>query len=198
MTSLLFGVMGNNGIPVDEKVVRSTATPVVDDKPAAMQEDVPEFNEGVEPDPDPNLGIVNRTLASNWTEGEQYAPFWQGQVSDQWTHNALIDRQVSTSGTAAAREASGEFGHGTAKYAIGIEPVQDLREGGAMGNEYFSAGKPDIQQTAGNYMTQPPGYDQSPSIMASATGKDAARVANQSGNSPYDQFWRAYSGSDAQ
>jgi len=34
--NLLFGVMGNNGIPADEKVVRSTATPVQNDAPAAM------------------------------------------------------------------------------------------------------------------------------------------------------------------
>lgn len=190
MTSLMFGVMGNTGIPVDEKVVRSTATPVDAGAPAAVQNEAPEFNEPPETDENPNLGMVNRTLASHWVEGEQYAPFWQGQVSDQWTHNALIDKQVSTSGTAAAREASGVFGHGTAKYAIGIEPTQDLREGGSFGNEFFDVGKPEIQRTMDAQMSVPPGYDSSTSAQVAAAGKSGARAANQGGSSPYDQWWR--------
>lgn len=189
MTNMLFGVMGNTGVPVDEKVVRATATPVEHDAPPAVQSEAPEFNEGVEADENPNLGIVNRTLASHWVEGEQYAPFWEGQVNDQVVHNAIIDKQVSTSGTAAAREAAGQFGHGSASYAIGIEPQQDLQGPGGFGNEYFSAGKPDIQDTAGNYMTVPPGYDQTNSIKASAAGKKYAREANQGGISPYDLMW---------
>lgn len=189
MTNMLFGVMGNTGVPVDEKVVRSTATPVVEDAPAAVQAEAPEFNEGVEADPNPNLGIVNRTLASHWVEGEQSAPFWEGQVNDQITHNAIIDKQVSTSGTAAAREAAGQFGHGTLSYAYGIEPTQDRQGAGGFGNEYLQVGKPDIQETAGNYMTVPPGYDQTNSIKASAAGKTLARKANQSGISPYDVMW---------
>jgi len=107
-------------------------------------------------------------------------------VDNQTAHNLLIDRQVSSSGTAAAREASGQFGHGTASYAIGIEPTGDLREGGKLGNDYFSAGKPDIQNGAGSYMTTPPGYDLMTSDMVAQTGKDAAR---QAGN-PYDAWWK--------
>jgi len=189
--NLLFGVMGNTGVPVDEKVVRSTATPVQEDAPPAVQQDTPDFNDaGLETDENPNLGMVNRTLASHWVEGEQYAPFWQGQVTDQWTHNSLIDKQVSTSGTAAAREAAGQFGHGTASYAVGIEPTQDLREGGQFGNEYFDVGKQPVQETAGNEMSIPPGYDQSTKGMAAATGKTNARLAVQAANSPYDAWWK--------
>jgi len=187
--NLLFGVMGNTGVPVDEAVVRSTATPVEKDAPAAVQAEAPDFNEPADTDPNPDLGMVNRTLASHWVQGEQYAPFWQSAVTDQFTHNAIIDKQVSTSGTAAAREANGEFGHGTASYAVGIEPQSDLRDGGKMGNEYFSAGKPDIQNTAGNYMSVPPGYDNGVSALVSATGKQNARDANQGGISPYDAWW---------
>lgn len=186
MTSLMFGVMGNHGIPVDEKVVRSTATPVQKDSPAAMESDTPQWNEPAETDQNPNLGIVNRTVASHWVEGQQSAPFWQASVDEQFQHNALIDSRISTAGTAASREAAGQFGHGTASYAIGIEPVGDLREGGKMGNEYFAAGKPDIQETAGDYMSVPPGYDQSTRGMVAAAGKTAAREA---GNSAYDAWW---------
>lgn len=185
MPNLLFGLVGNTEIPLDEKVVRSTATPVVDDAPAAMQEAPPDFNDTQDHDPNPNLGIVNRQLASHWVEGEQYSPFWQAAVDQQYEHNAIIDRQVSTSGTAAAREAAGQFGHGTAKYAVGIEPVGDLRDGGKMGNEYFSAGKPDIQEPAGNFMTVAPGYDQGVTGKVNQSGKTITRNAY----SVYNAWW---------
>lgn len=186
MPNMLFGLMGNREVPLDEKVVRSTALPVEKDAPAAMESDTPQFNEPAETDQNPNLGLNNRTLASHWVEGQQSAPFWQGEVDQQVQHNALVDSRISTSGTAAAREASGQFGHGTLSYAVGIEPVSDLREGGKMGNEYFAADKPDIQETAGNYMSVPPGYDQSSTAKASATGKVAMREAAASA---YDVWW---------
>jgi len=179
--------MGNAPVPVDEKVVRSTATPVEKDAPAAVQEHAPDFNERPTGDDNPNLGIVNRTEASHWIQGEQYPPFWGAEVSEQYQHNAIIDRQVSTSGTAAARESAGQFGHGTASYAIGIEPQGDLREGGKLGNDYFSAGKPDIQSDAGNYMSIPPGADQMAIAKVNATGKQATRQAA----SAYDTWWNA-------
>lgn len=184
MPNLLFGIAGNTEVPLDERTVRSTAVPVDETAPAAVQDDAPEPNE-VEVDSNPNLPIVNRQLASHWVEGEQYPPFWGTEVAEQYEHNAIIDRQVSTSGTAAARESAGQFGHGTASYAIGIEPVGDLRDGGKMGNEYFAAGKPDIQETAGAYMTTPPGYDQGVTAKVNATGKNASRAAN----SAYDAWW---------
>jgi hypothetical protein len=186
MTSLMFGVMGNHGVPVDEKVVRSTALPVEKDAPAAMESDVPQWNEPAETDQNVNLGMNTRTLASHWVEGEQSAPFWQGAVDQNIQHNALVDGRISSSGTAAQREAAGQFGHGTASYAIGIEPVGDLREGGAFGNEYFAAGKPDIQETAGNYMSVPPGYDQATTGKVAQTGKV---VAHQAATSAYDAWW---------
>lgn len=185
MPNLLFGLVGNTAIPTDEKVVRSTATPVVVDAPAAMEDSPPDFNETPQGDPNPNLGIVNRQTASHWIEGEQYTPFWGPTVDDQTQHNLIIDRQVSSSGTAAAREAAGQFGHGTAKYAIGIEPVADLTGGGKMGNEYLAVGKPDIQEPMGSYMTVPPGYDQGITGKVNATGKTQMR----SNYSAYNEWW---------
>ena len=185
--NLLFGVMGNNGIPADEKVVRSTATPVQTDAPPAMESDAPQWNETMETDQNPNLGIVNRTVASHWVKGKHYPPFWGPSVDDQYQHNAIVDKQVSTSGTAAQREAAGEYGHGTAKYAIGIEPTGDLREGGKMGNEYFAAERMNVNGMAGDYMSVPPGYDGTYTAQAAQAGKTASR---ESGNSPYDAWWR--------
>jgi hypothetical protein len=65
-------------------------------------------------------------------------------------HNAIIDNQVATSGTAAAREARGEAGHGTMQYAESLEPV--IRPGAEFGNVYFDIVKPEIQEGAGNAM----------------------------------------------
>lgn len=193
MPNMLFGLIGNAGTPADEKVVRSTATPVDNTAPAAVQDHVPDFNEKPDTDDNPNLGIVNRQLASLWVEGQQYPPFWGDEVAEQADHNLLIDRQVSTSGTAAAREAAGQFGHGTASYAVGIEPTSDLREGGKLGNDYFSAGKPDIQETAGNYMTAPPGYDQATAAAAAYSGKGAARDSGNSAfDGAYDKYWASF------
>src|SRR3954466_4184926 len=135
MTSLMMGQLWTSVVPADEAVVRRTAVPVDDDKPAAMQTDMPVMGE-VETDHDPNLGMVNRQLASKWVAPTRSAPAWAGQVAEQYQHNALIDHQVSTAGVAPAKEASGQWGHGTVAYAVGIEPVGDLGNSAKLGNEY--------------------------------------------------------------
>src|ERR1700761_1092667 len=122
MTSLFMGQLWTTGVPADEATVRATAEPYYADKPAAMATDMPVQGE-VETDKDPHLGMVNRQVASTWHQQEKYPPFWQGRVDSQDDHNRIVDQQVSTSGTAAAREASGQFGHGTMGYAVGIEPT---------------------------------------------------------------------------
>lgn len=186
MTSLYFGML-RDGVPADEKVVRSTTEVYERDAPAAMQENPPEFQE-VETDDNPNLGMVNRQLASVWTPSQKSIPPWLAETDSQTEHNAIVDRQVATSGTAAAREARGEWGHGTMAYAIGIEPVGDLRDGGKMSNEYFVRTDRDIQETSDNtMMSVPPGYDQSVKGRVAAEGKVGARESAQA--SAYDTYW---------
>ncbi len=187
MTSLYFGLL-RDGVPADEKVVRTTAEPYDASTRPAMQDDTPERGE-VETDSNPQLGMTGRQLASHWVEGQQSVPPQTPLVNAAHLHNDLIDRQVSSSGTAAQREASGEWGHGTLSYAIGIEPVADLTEGGKMGNEYFKANDRDIQETADNsMMSVPPGYDQSTSGKVAATGKTLSREAAMAGM--YNAFWK--------
>jgi hypothetical protein len=186
MASIMFGQLSTIGVPADEKVVRNTATPVDVNAAPAMQNDMPEMQE-VETDPNPTLGMVNRQKGSKWIDRIKYRPFWIEEVTNSDQHNALVDRQVSSSGTAAAREASGEFGHGTIPHAVGIEPVGDLREGGKMGNEYFVVNEKDIQEGMTDSMTLPPGSDQNTSGKVAATGKDSARKAAMSGM--YNTFW---------
>lgn len=186
MTSLYFGLL-RDGVPAEEKVVRSTAEPYEHDAPAAMQDSRPDPQE-IPTDTNPDLGMVNRQLASHWVASEKSVPAWIPESNAQTEHNAIVDRQVATSGTAAAREARGEWGHGTMAYADGIEPVGDLRDGGKMGNEYFVRTERDIQETSDDtMMSVPPGYDQSVKGRVSALGKDDARDSAVAGL--YDAFW---------
>lgn len=185
MTSLFMGHLVTDGVPADEKVVRNTATPVNPSAPPAMQEDMPEMSE-VETDPNPDLGMATRQLASRWFEGRKGVTAEViGEVSDGTAHNAIINGQVSSSGTAAAREASGTSARNLS-YAIGIEPVGDLRDGGKMGNQYFERNPRNIQDGMRSEMSTPPGYDTSNRGEVLASGKSNARTASRSA---YDVFW---------
>jgi len=186
MSTLLFAANSNSAVPADEAVVRSNTYVVSDDAPAAEMESAPDFNQVPETDSNPSLGMVNRQLASHVVPTAKYAPAWSGDVNDNHLANDLINRQVSSSGTAAAREASGQFGHGTMQIIEGIEPVADLRDGGKMTNTYFAAGKPDIQETAGSYMTVAPGMDHS--ITAAVAGVGKANAVSARNASMYDAY----------
>lgn len=188
MTSLFFGQLNTVGVPADEKVVRSTTAVVQVGAPPAMQDDMPTQSE-VETDPNPLLGMSTRQMASKWIEGEQFVPEIQlEQVTGADAHNGIIDRQVSSSGTAAGRESSGQWGHGTASFAIGIEPVGDLHDGGRMGNEYFERVPRGIQAGMGSYMSPAAGSaDQDTKGSVAALGKDNARKAAMAGL--YNTFW---------
>lgn len=185
MTSLFMGHLVTTGVPADESVVRNTATPVNLSAPPAMQEDMPEMGE-VETDPNPDLGMVTRQLASHWIEGTRgVSSTVIGEVSDGTAHNAIINQQVSSSGFSAGREASGQSDKNLS-YAVGIEAVGDLRDGGKMGNQFFVRNERNIQDGMRSEMTVPPGYDTSNRGEVLASGKDKARKAAQS---PYDIFW---------
>lgn len=184
MTSLFMGTVNTTGVPADEVVVRSTATPVdVNARPAVM-DDMPEPQE-VETDSNPNLGMVNRQLASHWVEGSN-ADFTRDAeiVSAQNASNQMVNKQVSTSGTAASRELAGQT-HKNLSYAVGIEPVDGLIDGHAMGNTYFVRHERPVQETAGDYMT--PNADMSARAGIAAYGNEAARNAAASGM--YNLWW---------
>lgn len=171
MTSLLYGAVGNYPVPADENVVRMTTAPVTPDAPAAMADDAPVMQE-VETDSNPLLGMATRQVASTWHSSEKYSPEWAEQATAR--HNEIVNEKVATSGTAAARELAGEFGHGTMAYAVGIEPVNGLTDGARFGNEYFATVAKDIQPTAGDYMT-PIASDADTSARVSSAGKAASR-----------------------
>lgn len=186
MTSLYFGML-RDGVPASEAVVRSTSEPYEADAPPAAADSSPDAQE-VMTDTNPDLGMVTRQVAPHFVPSEKSVPSWIPESDAAWQHNALIDKQVASSGTAAAREARGEWGHGTMSYAEGIAPVADLTDGGKMGNEYFVRNDRDIQETSDDTMMSiPPGYDQSIKGRVSAEGKVTARQAAIAGM--YDSFW---------
>lgn len=190
MASLFFGQL-REGVPVDENVVRNQATPVDHGAPAAERSAAPDFNEPLSSDPNPALGMESRQLASAWTEGEQYVPWWEQSVNDAHLHNDIVNARISSAGTAAARESAGQWGHGTASYAIGIEPVSDLREGGAMGNDYFVTNRREVQEGMVPSMSMAPGYDQDVKSAVMGAGKMNARDA---ANGAYEAFYAAIAG----
>ena len=145
MPSIMFGQLQDAEIPIDENAVRSTATPANEGAPPAETPNTPEFNE-FDTYSEESVGMSTRNVTGEYFPIEKSSPSWADDVDQAHLANDLIDRQVSSSGTAASRERAGEFGHGTMAVSKAIEPV--IREGGAMGNDYFAANDPDIQSSA--------------------------------------------------
>lgn len=177
--NMFYGVLSSSGVPADEQEVRATTETIDVAEPAAVMQEAPTTGK-LETDSGNGIsGIHNHQLASQWIAGEKFVPSWIGKAESDATNSVIIDGQVATSGTAAAREASGQFGHGSMSYAVGIEPVQGLSPGGVFGENYFAVDKPAIQSTMGSYMSQPPGYDKQVTALVSDTTKRNARYAQQ-------------------
>lgn len=190
MSSLFMGAINTAGVPADEKVIRNTATPVYVDSPPAEMTSAPDTNE-VETDPNPNLGMTTRQLASKWHEGDRSRPEFD-VIDEQNASNQIINAQVATSGTAAGREQAGQT-HKNLSYAEGIEPVFDLADGNhKMGNTYFVRNDRNVQDTMGSVMQPPPGMDSPEQGNIAAAGKVNARDAAQA--AMYQQWWSNYSG----
>lgn len=182
--STLFWGQYRDAIPTEENVVRRTAEPVDKNAPAAEMEGRPEFNE-VETDPNPDLGFVNRQVASDWNASQKYAPGWAGTANPTESF-AYVNERIDRVGTAAQREMNGEFGHGTMGFAVGIEPV--IREGGQYGADYFAVDPKLIQETAGDYMQPDPSQDHD---AVSATASQAVRNAKDAGAAGQYSAWYA-------
>jgi hypothetical protein len=194
MPSILFGQLQDADIPIDENAVRSTATPVDPGRDAADIDNAPEFNE-LDTDPNDHVGMSTRGVSGDYTPIEKFSPSWSDDVDQAHNANDIIDRQVSSSGTAAAREKAGEYGHGTMAVTRSIEPV--IRDGGAMGNDYFAAYDPDIQSSMtretgiqADSQGYGPGRENVGNV--AAYGKTASREASQSAS--YAAFFSAQTG----
>jgi hypothetical protein len=126
----------------------------------------------VQTDPDTDGGLTERNLASYVQPSEKYIPFQIGDANQQ--HNEIVNQQVSTSGTAAGREAQGEWGHGTFKVVEGIEPT--IVDGREFGPHFFkSTERPDAG--SGDYMSPAAPADPATRVGAQAAGVQGARAA---------------------
>lgn len=150
MTSALLG-MSARGLDPDIDTVRQTLDPPRDDGPAEEQTQ-PEWND-VPTDTSGQLsGLAPRQLAGDLHESEQYAPSMEIALEGQ-QFGHIIDNQISSSGTAAAREAAGIYGHGTEQYAVSLEPV--IRPGARFSSDYFVSNPLNVQEGSGDYMGSP-------------------------------------------
>lgn len=171
-----------HSVPQDENEVRSTVEPIREHGIPADEQESPDWNEFQSDDSGELTGLSHRVAGSETVETEQDAPYYAELASEN--HNKLIDDQVSSSGTAAAREMAGQFGHGTMQYALGIEPV--IREGAAFGADYFTAHEMGAQEGSGSYM-QPDG------IAASRfTQAQAQAVAEENSRSAYANLYNSF------
>lgn len=151
----------------DEAAVRSTVTVVDRDEPASMLPGPPGYNDATT-DPDTGGGLTTRSLASFVIPSERYVPNMGDANVD---HNAIVNERISSSGTAAAREAAGQWGHGTMKVVMGIEPAQAP----LFGDEYFAADAP--ENVARNMLTPAVTTDEAAAQGAAAQGSVNARDA---------------------
>lgn len=179
MTSAWF-LGAAHSVPQDESTVRDTRDPVRTDGDKAEMQAAPDWNE-VESDQSGQLtGLSQRTVGAATTDSVKTAPALIGLATAE--HNALIDRQVATSGTAASREAAGQFGHGTMQTEISLEPLNPAQ---AYGNDYFVRGNLSANEGSGDYMA-PVSTDHWASAVAQASAKERSRDAYQS--SLYNTF----------
>jgi hypothetical protein len=185
MSTLLYGVQRTE-TPSDIEHVRTTVTVVEDDAAPAMQAHAPDWNE-YDTDPDTGGGLTARQLGSHVVPSSRYVPAIGNANEDL---NGIVDRQVSTSGTAAAREASGQWGHGTMQVIEGIEPA--IVDGQAFGETYFKAHPRPDNPNGGDYMSPAQTSDPATIAAAQATGENLSRSAVQA--SIYSAFYAAQTG----
>lgn len=183
-TTLLLGFQPRP-VPVEEAVVRSTVTVVEQDEPSSVATAPPDFNE-LFADPDTAGGLTSHQVAPAVIRSERFVP----NIGDSNAeHNVIVDRQVSTSGTAAARELTGTWGHGTMKVTSAIEPT--MRDGGFLGGDYF-IGHPRPDASMDSYMSPSQQVDPMTAATTQATGEENSRAATRA--AMYDAFLRATSG----
>ena len=171
----------------DADEVRTTITHVDPDAPPAEQPDAPEWN-ALLVDTDTEGGLTTTQLASHVKPSRRGAPVADTTARD--TARDAVDASNSTGGHAAAREASGDWGHGTMKIVEGIEPI--IVDGHQFDGTYFAAdnrGNP-----AGAYMTP----TRTPDDTTQAIGEERAAnavTASQGTNDLYAEFLAKVTGS---
>jgi hypothetical protein len=186
MSTLLLGSNFAGEAPSDDGDVRSTITVIDHTSPDATAERRPDYNT-VEHDPDTEGGLTTRNVSDFVTPSTRSVPAVGNANTD---FAAPINRQVSSSGTAAAREMRGEWGHGTGYSQDATEPT--IREGAQFDNVYFAAERPPIQDGSLDYMESTRQPDSKTAQDNQQASIQAARRASQ--NAVYERFLQERTG----
>jgi len=183
MGSLLF--QGAFATGLSENEAQSTIEPIRTDGTEAESESPPVWNAVDSDDSGQLVGLSPRQVASDTEAPVKTPPV--GVVMDTYRMpmegNDSIDEQVASSGTAAARESAGQFGHGTIETIIGIEPLNPAQE---YGNDFFQVPDPGANYAGGMYMTPAEG-DNWPQAVAQSQAQSKARQAFRA--TQYDAFF---------
>jgi len=150
MGSLLF--QGNFATGLDEPEAAAQVEPIRNDNSDAELASPPEWNSAESDDSGQLIGLSPRVVGSYTEYSGQQVDHSAPDISDYATArdgNQEIDNQVASSGTAAAREMAGQYGHGPITTEIGIEPLNPAQQ---YGNDYFKVPDPGANYLSGEYM----------------------------------------------
>lgn len=164
-------------VPQDENTVRDTRDPLRQDGGESSElSHAPDYNEFTSDESGQLTGLTDRNVSGHTVDSVQQAPFYAALASTP--HNIEIDKQVSSSGTAAAREQAGAYGHGTMEYTESIEP--QIREGAVFGREFFQSNEAAIQDGMGEYMSPIDNDGWNNAVAQRAATENARRAAQSS------------------
>lgn len=146
MSTLFFTARSGDLTPSDTlENVRSTVTTVDPDSDASVATTTPEEGR-LETDPTTDGGLTTHQVSSQVTPSERYAP----STVSRGDHSQALNNSWSSSGTAAAREEAGQWGHGTA-YAQ--DAMTRIPDGTAFSEEYFERERRGMNEHVTPYMS---------------------------------------------
>lgn len=147
MSTLLYGLDDEITPEQTEGIVRTQDETIRSDDGGAQLDHDPQWGE------DSTDGTVELTGPARRDTQGAYHPSVKGPPPGLNLHrdyNAPINDQVASSGTAAARESAGEWGHGTMPYEVSITPANPAEE---FGKKRFLRTPSEVQEGARNMMT---------------------------------------------
>ena len=185
MSTLLYTYDSDHLKPTDTvDNAKSTVTTVTDDD-ASVAVSEPEHGR-LETDARTDGGLTPHQVASKVNPVRRFLNPLMGAARGD--HMQPVNDRQATVGTAAAREAAGKWGHGTAYSQQAITPVPD---GTAFSEEYFVRDYRAPNEQVGDYMTanvNDPGTMDSISNAGKATSREPNTV------NPYQQMYNAMMG----
>ena len=174
----------NTSTPHEPEETRSTVTHVDNSEPAAVEPTPPGYNDA-RADADTEGGLTTAQLASYVLPSAPPAPAHKDERGN--AIQSRVNDTIATGGHAPAREAAGEWGHGTLQIVEGIEPT--IRDGLEYGRDYFAVSDSPVT-TSTAYMEATTVADPA----TQATGTDASRDAAAQRRDAYAAFLKGAMG----